>query len=338
MCKKPAIWFPTVRTNTGTDVFTERLVSGLHGCGIRAEITWLPPRAEYAPWTVAAPKPPEWATVAHVNSWLPRRFWPKDLPVVTTVHHLVHDPAYRPFRSLAQATYHNLLIRHRERIACREAAAVTTISAYVHRTVEEFSGRRPINIIDNWVDCEKFCPAPNPLHENNRTFRLFMAGSCSRRKGFDLLPAFSMALGSDFVIRYAGGAPNTLPPLAGVIELGRISEQQLIIEYQTCDAVVSLSRYEGFGYTAAEAMACGKPFLGFNTSGLADVVAPDCGTLVMVDDVVALAAAARQLRMQPILRRDKGMAGRQRMLAKFTPNNINAYIEIYKQQITAKNH
>lgn len=29
MQQKPAIWFPTVRTGTGTDVFTERLVQGL---------------------------------------------------------------------------------------------------------------------------------------------------------------------------------------------------------------------------------------------------------------------------------------------------------------------
>ena len=66
---EPAIWFPTVRTGTGTDVFTERLVEGLNQRGIRAEISWLPLRAEYAPWTVAVPKPPEWATVAHVNTW-----------------------------------------------------------------------------------------------------------------------------------------------------------------------------------------------------------------------------------------------------------------------------
>ena len=44
----PAIWFPAVRTGTGTDVFTERLVAGLIARGIRAEITWLPLRAEYA--------------------------------------------------------------------------------------------------------------------------------------------------------------------------------------------------------------------------------------------------------------------------------------------------
>ena len=46
---EPAVWFPAVRAGTGTDVFTERLVEGLNKRGIRAEITWLPLRAEYAP-------------------------------------------------------------------------------------------------------------------------------------------------------------------------------------------------------------------------------------------------------------------------------------------------
>src|SRR3546814_10471771 len=85
-----------------------------------------------------------------------------------------------------------------------------------------------------------------------------MAGSHSRRKGFDLLPAFAHALGSGFEIRYAGGRSKLISPLPNVIELGRISDAQLIREYQACDAVVSLSRYEGFGYTALEAIACGR--------------------------------------------------------------------------------
>ena len=32
----PAIWFPAVRTGTGTDVFTERLVTDLRKRGVRA--------------------------------------------------------------------------------------------------------------------------------------------------------------------------------------------------------------------------------------------------------------------------------------------------------------
>src|SRR5690606_2448467 len=92
----PAVWLPAILAGTGADVFTMRLCDGLNARGLRAEITWLPRRAEYLPWTVQVPRPPEWANVAHVNSWLPQRFWPKGLPSVVTVHHLVHDPAYKP--------------------------------------------------------------------------------------------------------------------------------------------------------------------------------------------------------------------------------------------------
>lgn len=38
-------------------MFTKHLAAGLARRGVRAEITWLPLRAEYAPWTVPVPKP-----------------------------------------------------------------------------------------------------------------------------------------------------------------------------------------------------------------------------------------------------------------------------------------
>ena len=79
------VWFPTVRTGTGAQKFTERLVAALQKRGIRAAITWLPHRAEFLPWTVAVPQPPDWARIVHVNSWLPARFIPGHLPVVATV-------------------------------------------------------------------------------------------------------------------------------------------------------------------------------------------------------------------------------------------------------------
>lgn len=79
---QPAVWFPAIRAGSGTDVFTERLVEGLRRRGIRAEITWLPLRAECAPWSVAVPKPPAWANIVHINSWLPGPVVPDGLPLV----------------------------------------------------------------------------------------------------------------------------------------------------------------------------------------------------------------------------------------------------------------
>ncbi|CAL1240217.1 hypothetical protein [Candidatus Methylocalor cossyra] len=67
----PKIWFPAIRAGSGADVYTLRLSEALNKRGIRTEISWLPLRAEYAPWSVPAPEPPAWANVAHINSWLP---------------------------------------------------------------------------------------------------------------------------------------------------------------------------------------------------------------------------------------------------------------------------
>ena len=331
--RKPAVWLPTIRAGTGADVFAVRLRDGLEARGIRAEIAWLPHQAEYLPWAVHAPEPPAWANVAHVNSWLPRRFWPRRLPTVVTVHHLVHDPAYRPFRSVPQAAYHALLIRPRELRAIRDAGVVTVVSDYVKRTVAEFSGREQITVIHNWVDGEVFVPGDGSAGHGGGPFRLFMAGSHSRRKGFDLLPAFARALGPGFEIRYAGGKSKPMPHIPNVIELGRISDAQLIREYQACDAVVSLSRYEGFGYTALEAIACGKAFLGFHTSALPEVVAQGDGVLVPLADVKALAAAAHELQAQAGRDGTGATAGRNRILQRFSAANLDRYVDAYARLI-----
>lgn len=333
---EPAIWFPTLHAGTGADVFTQRLVSGLLERGIRAEITWLQKRAEYAGWTVQVPRAPDWANIVHVNSWLPRRFWPKALPVAVTVHHLVHDPAYRPYQSLAQMAYHELLIRRRELRAIRDAAAVVTDSDYVRHTVRQFSGREQVTTIYIWVDCSKFSPGTDRKRHGGEPFRLFMAGSHSMRKGHDLLPSFIQALGTGFEVRYAGGRIGGASAIAGVTELGRISESKLIEEYRACDAVVSLSRYEGFGYTALEAMACGKPFVGFETSALPEVVANGCGILVPIDDIRGLAAAARELRSSPDAAEVMGAHGRSRALAHFSGDRINSYVQIYSSLIAQR--
>lgn len=327
--QEPAVWLPTIRVGTGADVFTRRLCDGLNARGVRAEIVWLPHRAEYMPWTVPVPKPPAWANVVHVNSWLPRRFWPTGLPVVLTVHHLVHDPLFGPFRSLPQVAYHNAVIRLRELTNIRRATAVTAVSGYVSRTVQDFSGREDVAAVPNWVD-SRFVPDWSLYPAGCRPFQLFMAGSPSRRKGVDLLPSFMAALGGGFEVRYAGSSESLPQRATGVVELGRLNDADLLREYQQCDAVVSLSRYEGFGYTALEALACGKPFFGFSTSGLVEVVDTACAGLVENGDVVALANACRVVAESESLWSEFSEAALRRASQFSESRSVASYVEIYR--------
>jgi glycosyltransferase involved in cell wall biosynthesis len=52
---------------------------------------------------------------------------------------------------------------------------------------------------------------------------------------------------------------------------GRVSDEELVTLYQRCAALVYPSRYEGFGFPLAEAMACGAPVIASNASAIPEV-------------------------------------------------------------------
>ncbi len=294
----PAVWFPAVRTGTGTDVFTERLVAGLHQRGIRAEITWLPLRAEYAPWTVAVPKPPEWATVIHVNTWLHPRFLPKRIPVVATVHHSIHDPELDPYKGLARKLYHRYWIRHIERHTMRRAHTVVAVSRFAADMARKMVLDRPIEVIYNGVDTNIFRPPAK--REPHHPFRLLYVGSWMKRKGVDLLAPIMRELGDDFELRYTGGPAaaadqSTMP--RNMRDIGRLhGDDAVVAAMQEVDALLFPSRSEGFGMVITEAMATGAPVIATNCSSIAELTEDfTTGILCKKESVPSFVKAVRAL-------------------------------------------
>lgn len=333
--RKLRVWLPATRAGSGADVFVLRLADALERAGHQPLVQWFDHRYELLPELLRIHRIPEEIDLIHANSWTASAFLGRGPPVVTTVLHLVHDPAYAPYRSTAQAIYHRCHVRWREALAVRQSAAVTAISGYVGQTVRDAFGRQSVQVISNWIDNELYSPAQDYSLPVARRFRLLMVGNHSRRKGYDLLPAFTQALGNQFELRYTGGLrghDDHLNLSSNVMSLGRLSEKELIQEYKQCDAVVSLSRYEGFGYTALEGMACGKPFLGFRTSALNEVVNDGgAGFLVPIDDVVALAGRCRQLSRNQTMLSQMGEAGRVRAVSSFSEAaGVAAYLSLYR--------
>jgi glycosyltransferase involved in cell wall biosynthesis len=83
--------------------------------------------------------------------------------------------------------------------------------------------------------------------------------------------------------------------VAGRVEFrGYVSRADVLDLYAACSAVAMPSRYEGFGYAAAQALCAGAPCVVSDASSLPEVVAGDA-VVVPVDDrdawVAALAAA-----------------------------------------------
>ncbi|UHD16883.1 glycosyltransferase family 4 protein [Thiocapsa bogorovii] len=333
----PAIWFPAVRTGTGTDVFTIRLGEALNRRGIRSEIAWLPRRAEYMPLTVKSPKPPTWANITHVNSWLHPRFLTKTLPLVVTVHHSVHDLALTPYKNLPRRLYHRIWVMACETSSIAKANAVTTVSQYTANQVVRTFGRSDTVVIHNWIDLEHF--APDQRQTPHHPFRLLFIGTVSRRKGADLLPEIMRRLGGDFELLYNAkpadfGAGANLP--INMIGLGRLDGDKALIDaYRNCDALLFPTRIEGFGLVALEAQACQRPVIATDGSALPEVVEQGrTGILCPIDDVGAFVAAARRLCEQITDWQQMSEAARERAVLNFGEERaIDAYISMYRRLI-----
>lgn len=335
-----AVWFLAIRAGTGADIFTLRLCEGLNARGIRAEITWLPHRAEYLPWTAPVPKPPEWATAVHINTWLHPRFIPRHLPVVATLHHSVHDPALRPYKSPLQATYHHYWVYPIERKVLSLADRVTAVSAYTARKAEEHFETKDVRIIHNGVDTKIFMPPPKRCIHS--PFRLLFVGTWTRRKGVDLLAPLMEILGFEFELHHTGdtqdgGHRGRLPE--NFISIGKPSVSGLVAAMQEADALIFPSRLEGFGLVAAEAMACGLPVIATRGSSLPEVVEDGVtGLLCPQDDVAAFVHAIRRLAADSKLWQEMSLNAIARVHRMFSEDSaLAAYLQVYRDALDAFN-
>lgn len=332
---EPAVWFPAVRSNSGTDVFTERLATALRKRGIPAQITWLPLRAEYAPWTVPVPRPPEWATVVHVNSWLHPRFLPKHLPIVATIHHSMHAPALLAYKGFARAAYHRWWMAPNERRVLRRASKVVAVSRFVADTTRAALLDVPVEVIYNGVDTESFRP-DNRTREPGIPFRLLYVGSWRKLKGVDLLAPIMRALGDTFELRYTGspaaGRDKDAMP-SNMHDVGRLRDENAVISaMQRADALLFPTRSEGFGLTVAEAMACGLPVMSTRCSSLTELVVPGVtGYLCPTGNVDAFVAATRSLAADSRLLNAMSSSAREIGVQRFDVKvMIDAYVDAYR--------
>lgn len=332
--RPPAIWFPAIRTGTGTDVFTERLVAGLLKRGLRAEITWLPLRAEYAPWTVRVPTPPAWASVAHVNTWLDSRFLPKQLPVVATLHHAVHHPDARAYKGMVRAAYHRRWIAPNECRVLRRANIVVVVSQFVADSARQTLVEVPMQVIYNGVDTNTYCPGSRQRRPGE-PFRLLFVGSWMARKGVDLLAPIMRELGEGFELRYTGGhaaARDKKNMPHNMYDVGRLRGDAAVVgAMRDADALLFPSRSEGHPLVAIEAMACGLPIVGIQGTSVAEaVIDTQTGVLCARNNAGALAAAIRGLADDAPRRAAMAGMARADAVVRFSESiMVDAYSRIY---------
>ncbi|RKX32031.1 MAG: group 1 glycosyl transferase [Verrucomicrobia bacterium] len=326
------IWFPAVRCGSGTDQFTMRLCTALRERGMRAAISWIPHRGEYIPWLVARPRPPEWAGVAHVNTWLPRLLFPEELPVVATIHSCVHDPALSPYKTRAQALYHRLWILPNEAAVMKRARILVAVSRYTAERVRAAFGVADIRVIYNGVDCRRFAPAPRT--GPHRPFRLLYVGNWSPLKGVEFLGPVMERLGGAFELAYTRDrcgrhARYRLP--GNCRDLGRLGGDDLVRAYQEADTLFLPSHLEGLPLTVLEAMACGLPVIAAQVASLPEVVEHGVTGLLCRHSVEEFAEACRDV-ADPSVWRSMREGARERVEQLFAESDmVERYISLYEE-------
>lgn len=167
---------------------------------------------------------------------------------------------------------------------------------------------------------------------------LFGAGGGRKRqeKGADLLfsslhllEKLHLASGDERQIQLAIFGEEASDFRAGTINvsfLGRLDDFTLAHAYSASDVLVMPSRLEAFGQVGAEAQMCGTPVVGFQQTGVADVVEDfETGRLAEAFSAESLAKCTWWTLEDPARSRSLGIAARQRALSLWTPEVVAAH-------------
>jgi glycogen synthase len=148
---------------------------------------------------------------------------------------------------------------------------------------------------------------------------------------------FEQEVGMNYPAYFAARHPS----LAGrVIFKGSVSDEELQKLYQGCDLFVAPSLYESFGLVYLEAMNYAKPVIGCRAGGIPEVVEDGVtGWLVEPDDSRDLAGAMICALSAPKQLEERGIAGRQRLLSRFTHTQMaREFAKVYAHAARQESH
>ena len=330
------VWLPTIDHLGGLLRFCEYLAEGLTAAGHDVTVTPFPLKDHYFPWALQRLQAPAGVDIVLANSWSAFGLRRPGARLVVYDQLAIHDASYRPYRSRTQALFHATVLRRHIRASLRAADAVVAVSQFVADSLARTFGGPSIDVIHNGIDTGLFCPkADGKLPLDGRPARLLFAGDLIRRKGADLLRPMLAALGPGFELLCIGSGRSkvNLPTGAAVTIRERLSPTEMRDAYQWADLLVYPSRLEGFGFAAAEALACATPAVAAATSALPEVVSDGAtGLLCRPNDAVALAAAVRELTGDPARLTVMGRNARDDVVARFDRTiMVGRYLALFER-------
>ena len=273
-------------------------------------------------------------------------------PVVSVIHHPLHidreadfsiDP--RLIKKIKRTLYFPLFMQ--QQVAPRLDRIVTVSQASAHEIERYFKiPSKEVPVIYNGTDTDLFRPID---HVEKETDLLFVGRTEDRKKGIGtMLEALSL-LPENVTLKIVDGRipPEGLVPRLiqkfGLQDRVRIVDRmlevdELVEQYSTAKVAIVPSFFEGFGFPASEAMACGLAVIANAAGALPEVVGTDghAGRLVPQRDARAMAEAMADVLSHPEKTDAMGRAARARVERIFQWKDAAAgLVDVFEDTIRA---
>jgi len=210
-------------------------------------------------------------------------------------------------------------------------------------------GDRRVEVIPNGLDVEMYRPRDSALGRDLFDLpddaRLVLFGAVDPmgdyRKGADLLRATLAELSGDpnlddvELVVFGASEPSDPPDwgfpthYTGFLH----DDQSLAMLYSAADVMVVPSRYEGFGQTVFEALACGTPVVAFDATGPKDQITHrETGWLAEPYDSERLAAGIEWMLNGAERRGAVGERARETVVERYDRRDVaRAYLGLYRE-------
>jgi glycosyltransferase involved in cell wall biosynthesis len=225
---------------------------------------------------------------------------------------------------------------------------IVTVSEASRREIERYFGipEKEVPVVYNGADTELFRPIEGVPKEADL---LFVGRTEDRKKGVGTLLEALALLPTNVTLKIVDGRiPDDGLVMRAIQRLGladrvilereMLEVPELVRQYSTARVAVVPSFFEGFGFPASEAMACGLPVIANAAGALPEVVGTsgEAGRLVAPKDPRAMADAIADVLAEPEKAARMGRAARARVERVFQWRDAAAgLVEVFEDTLRA---
>ncbi len=267
------------------------------------------------------------------------------IPVATTLHGtditlVGQDPSFAP------------VVTH----AINASDGVTAVSDYLrHETHHHFDVERPIEVIPNFVDTERFTRQEKghfkqAIAPNGEKLLIHVSNFREVKRAADVVRVFHRLHeeardgGPGVKLLLVGDGPDRATCEALARELGVYGDVRFLGKQEPVEEILSVadvflmpSGSETFGLAALEAMACGVPVVSSDIGGLPELnVDGETGFLCPLADIDCLTDATRRILHDDDLHERMSDAARRRAVEQFDIERIVPQYEAFYEEMVER--